>query len=144
ERQAAGSVVLGIDEKIQKAAVEARGGGRGASVALEPRSGAMLASVSVPSFDPNEVVDPQRQQAAMDKLNNAPEHPLLNRAAQGQYPPGSTFKVVTASAALESGVDPTKKLRDADPYRADRSPGGCFVRSAAPPDARCATAGRSR
>src|SRR5207253_3939247 len=54
ERQAAGSVVLGIDEKIQKAAVEALGGRRGAIVALDPRSGAMLASVSVPSFDPNE------------------------------------------------------------------------------------------
>ena len=130
ERQAAGSVVLGIDEKIQKAAVEALGGRRGAIVALDPRSGAMLASVSVPSFDPNEVVDPRRQQAAMDKLNNAPEHPLLNRAAQGQYPPGSTFKVVTASAALESGFDPTKKLRVDDPYQADRSWGDYFVRSA--------------
>jgi len=130
ERQAAGSVVLGIDEKIQKAAVEALGGRRGAIVAVDPRSGAMLASVSVPSFDPNEVVDPQRQQAAMDKLNNAPEHPLLNRAAQGQYPPGSTFKVVTASAALESGFDPTKKLRVDDPYQADRSWGDYFVRSA--------------
>ena len=130
ERQAAGSVVLGIDEKIQKAAVEALGGRRGAIVALDPRSGAMLASVSVPSFDPNEVVDPQRQQAAMDKLNKAPEHPLLNRAAQGQYPPGSTFKVVTASAALESGFDPTKKLRVDDPYQADRSWGDYFVRSA--------------
>ena len=130
ERQAAGSVVLGIDEKIQKAAVEALGGRRGAIVALDPRSGAMLASVSVPSFDPNEVVDPQRQQAAMDKLNNGPEHPLLNRAAQGQYPPGSTFKVVTASAALESGFDPTKKLRVDDPYQADRSWGDYFVRSA--------------
>ena len=130
ERQAAGSVVLGIDEKIQKAAVEALGGRRGAIVALDPRSGAMLASVSVPSFDPNEVVDLQRQQAAMDKLNNAPEHPLLNRAAQGQYPPGSTFKVVTASAALESGFDPTKKLRVDDPYQADRSWGDYFVRSA--------------
>jgi len=130
ERQAAGSVVLGIDEKIQKAAVEALGGRRGAIVAVDPRSGAMLASVSVPSFDPNEVVDLQRQQAAMDKLNNAPEHPLLNRAAQGQYPPGSTFKVVTASAALESGFDPTKKLRVDDPYQADRSWGDYFVRSA--------------
>ena len=130
ERQAAGSVVLGIDEKIQKAAVEALGGRRGAIVAVDPRSGAMLASVSVPSFDPNEVVDPQRQQAAMDKLNNGPEHPLLNRAAQGQYPPGSTFKVVTASAALESGFDPTKKLRVDDPYQADRSWGDYFVRSA--------------
>ena len=130
ERQAVGSVVLGIDGKIQKAAVDALGGRRGAIVALDPRTGAILASVSVPSYDPNAVVDPQRQQTAMDQLNKAPEHPLLNRAAQGLYPPGSTFKVVTASAALESGFDPTKKLRIDDPYQPDRSWGDYFVRSA--------------
>ncbi len=130
ERQAVGSVVLGIDEKIQKAAVDALGGRRGAIVALDPRTGAILASVSVPSYDPNQIVDPRRQQTAMDQLNKAPEHPLLNRAAQGLYPPGSTFKVVTASAALESGFDPAKKLRVDDPYQPDRSWGDYFVRSA--------------
>ncbi len=130
ERQAVGSVVLGIDEKIQKAAADALGGRRGAIVALDPRTGAILASVSVPSYDPNQVVDPQRQQLAMDQLNKAPDHPLLNRAAQGLYPPGSTFKVVTASAALESGFDPTNKLRVDDPYQPDRSWGDYFVRSA--------------
>src|SRR5205085_1323211 len=111
EHQAVGSVVLGIDEKIQKAAADALGGRRGAIVALDPRTGAILASVSVPTYDANRVVDPQRQQAAMAELNQAPEHPLINRPAQGLYPPGSTFKVVTASAALEAGFDPTKKLR---------------------------------
>ena len=130
ERQAVGSIVLGIDEKIQKAAADALGGRRGAIVALDPRTGAILASVSVPSYDPNQVVDPKRQQSAMDQLNKAPDHPLLNRTAQGLYPPGSTFKVVAAAAALESGFDPTRKLRVDDPYQPDRSWGDYFVRSA--------------
>src|SRR5207237_5650991 len=78
EHQAVGSVVLGIDEKIQKAAADALGGRRGAIVALDPRTGAILASVSVPTYDANRVVDPQRQQAAMAELNQAPEHPLIN------------------------------------------------------------------
>jgi peptidoglycan glycosyltransferase len=130
ERQAVGSVVLAIDEKIQKAATDALGGRRGAIVALDPRTGAILASVSFPSYDPNQIVDPQRQQAAMDQLNKAVDRPLLNRTAQGLYPPGSTFKVVTAAAALESGFDPTRKLRVDDPYQPDRSWGDYFVRSA--------------
>jgi peptidoglycan glycosyltransferase len=131
ERQAVGSVVLGIDEKIQKAAADALGGRRGAIVALDPRTGAILASVSVPAYEPNQIVDPQRQQTAMDQVNKAPDHPLLNRPAQGLYPPGSTFKVVTGAAALEAGFDPTKKLRVDDPYQPDRSWGDYFVRSAA-------------
>ncbi|TME62205.1 MAG: cell division protein FtsI [Chloroflexi bacterium] len=130
ERAPAGAVVLTIDEKIQKAAADALGSRRGAIVALDPRTGAILASVSVPTYDPNQVADPARAQGAMDQLNKAQDHPLLNRATQGQYPPGSTFKVVTAAAALESGFDATKKLRVDDPYQPDKSWGDYFVRSA--------------
>ncbi|HEV8535052.1 MAG TPA: penicillin-binding protein 2 [Candidatus Limnocylindria bacterium] len=130
ERAPAGSVVLGIDQKIQKAAADALGGRRGAIVALDPRSGAILASVSVPTFDANAIADPSRAQAAMDEANRAKDRPLLNRAAQGLYPPGSIFKVVTGAAALESGFDATKKIRVDDPWQADRSWGDYFVRSA--------------
>jgi penicillin-binding protein A len=130
EHAQGGTVVLGIDENVQKAAVAALGGRRGAIVALDPRNGEILASVSVPSYDPNAIVDPARQQSAFAAVQQAPDHPLLNRPAQGLYPPGSTFKVVTASAALENGFDPNKKLRVDDPYQADKSWGDYYVRSA--------------
>jgi peptidoglycan glycosyltransferase len=86
--------------------------------------------VSVPSYDANQVVDRSKQDAAFDQLSHDPDRALLNRVAQGQYPPGSVFKVVTGAAALESGFDPTKKLRVDDPYQADKSWGDYFVRSA--------------
>src|SRR2546428_5011236 len=86
--------------------------------------------VGFPSFARKEAVDPRRKRAAMDKRNTAPDPPLVTRGARGLPPPGSTFKVVTASAALESGFDPTKKLRIDDPYQPDRSWGDYFVRSA--------------
>lgn len=131
DRTPAGQVVLGIDLKIQKAAADGLAGRKGAIVALDPRTGAILASVSVPSYDPNLVVDRSKQDAAFDQLTHDDGHPLLNRAAQGLYPPGSVFKVVTGAAALEAGFDPTKKLRVDDPYQADKSWGDYFVRSAA-------------
>jgi peptidoglycan glycosyltransferase len=129
EHAQAGSVMLGIDEKVQKAAAAALGNRKGAIVALDPRTGAILASVSVPSYDPNPLVDAQKQQQAMDALNKSQDQALLNRVTQGQYPPGSVFKVVTGAAALESGFDATKKLRVDDPYQADKSWGDYFVRS---------------
>jgi peptidoglycan glycosyltransferase len=130
DRSPAGQVVLGIDLKIQKAAADALAGRKGAIVALDPRTGAILASVSVPSYDANQIVDRSKQDAAFDALNHDAGRPLLNRVAQGLYPPGSVFKVVTGAAALESGFDATKKLRVDDPYQADKSWGDYFVRSA--------------
>ena len=129
DRSPAGQVVLGIDLKIQKAAADALGGRKGAIVALDPRTGVILASVSVPSYDANRVVDPSKQDAAFDQLNHDAGRPLLNRVTQGLYPPGSVFKVITGAAALESGFDATKKLRVDDPYQADKSWGDYFVRS---------------
>ena len=130
ERERAGQVVLAIDEKIQKAAAAALGGNRGAIIALDPRTGQILASVSVPTYDPGVVADSARAKSAFPQLQQAADHPLINRATQGLYPPGSTFKVVTASAALENGFDPNKKLRVDDPYQPDRSWGDYYVRSA--------------
>ncbi len=124
-----GSVVIGIDPKIQAAAVAALGGRRGAIVALDPKTGRILASVSIPSYDPNALVDPRQQDVAWDQLNQNKDRPLLNRVAQGLYAPGSTMKIITAAAALESGVNPDQRIRVDDPYQADRSWGDYYVRS---------------
>ncbi|MBI2324960.1 MAG: penicillin-binding protein 2 [Chloroflexi bacterium] len=124
-----GSVRLGIVPSVQRAAAAALGGRKGAVIVLDPRSGAILASVSEPNYDPNILVDPAQQDLAWQQVNGDRERPLLDRATQGLYPPGSTFKIVTAAAALESGWDPKAKVRVDDPYRADPSWGGYAVRS---------------
>ena len=129
EREEPGSVVLGIDPKVQKAAVDALAGRRGAVIALDPRSGAVLASVSLPNFDANPVVTPSTEDAAWGQVNGNAEKPLIDRARQGLYPPGSTFKLVTGAAALESGFNPDQKIRVDDPWQADKSWGDYFVRS---------------
>lgn len=129
ERVPPGSVVIGIDPKVQKAAVDALGGRRGAIVAIDPRNGAILASVSWPQYDASLISDPATEDAAWKQVNEDPDHPLINRAAQGLYPPGSTFKIITGAAALETGVDPNAKVRVDDPWQADKSWGTYFVRS---------------
>src|SRR5207245_219535 len=103
-REPPGSIVLGIDPKVQKAAVDALGGRRGAIVAIDPRNGAILASVSWPQYDPSLISDPVTEDAAWKQVTADPDKPLINRVTQGLYPPGSTFKIITGAAALESGV----------------------------------------
>jgi len=124
-----GSVVLGLDAKIQQAAVAALGNRRGAIVALDPRNGTILASVSFPQYDASLISDPATEDAAWKQVNENADKPLINRVTQGLYPPGSTFKLITGAAALESGVDPNAKVRVDDPWQADRSWGSYFVRS---------------
>jgi peptidoglycan glycosyltransferase len=124
-----GSVVLAIDPKVQQAAVAALGNRRGAIVALDPRNGAILASASWPQYDPSLISDPATEEAAWKQVNENADKPLINRVTQGLYPPGSTFKIITGAAALESGVDPNAKVRVDDPWQADRSWGSYFVRS---------------
>ncbi len=100
------SLELTINPRIQRAAEEALGDQRGAVVALDPRTGAVLAMVSHPNYDPNGLVshDPQVEKETWERLNEDPARPLVNRAIGGNlYPPGSVFKIVTAAAALESG-----------------------------------------
>ena len=100
------SVQLTIDPKVQKAAYAALGNYTGAVVAIAPKTGAILAMVSKPSFDPNVLSqhDVQAVDAAYAKLAKAQVSPLINQAIAGDLnPPGSTFKLVVASAALESG-----------------------------------------
>lgn len=89
---------LTIDPEVQAAAARALGARKGAVIAIDPRSGDVLAMVSVPTYDPGGLG------TVGDALFNDPDAPLLNRATQGLYPPGSTFKTVTAVAALGSGV----------------------------------------
>ncbi|HVF04405.1 MAG TPA: penicillin-binding protein 2 [Frankiaceae bacterium] len=107
-----GSVVLTIDPEVQRAAAAALGGRRGAVVALDPKTGAVLAMVTSPSYDPNDLSshDPEKIRAANKRLNADRNRPLLNRTAEEVYPPGSTFKVITAAAALEGGMKPSDQL----------------------------------
>jgi penicillin-binding protein A len=91
------NVTTTLDPAAQRTAVDALGGQKGSVVALDPRTGAVKVMVSIPQYDPNQVPD------QFSSLNHDEEAPLLNRATQGRYAPGSTFKVVTAAAALDSG-----------------------------------------
>ncbi len=102
EPQSGNNLVLTLDIKLQKIAEEAFQGYRGALVAIEPKTGEILALVSMPGFDPNLFVD-GIDPANWDLLNNSPDTPLNNRALRGQYPPGSTIKPFMALAGLESG-----------------------------------------
>ena len=100
--QPGNDVALTLDTGLQQVAETAFGDRRGALVALEPATGAVLALVSQPGFDPNlfvDGIDPQ----SWDALNNSPDHPLNDRAIAGLYPPGSTLKPYLALAALELG-----------------------------------------
>jgi len=100
--QPGNDVALTLDIRLQEVAEAAFGARRGALVALEPSTGAVLAFVSKPGFDPNlfvDGIDPQ----SWAELNNSPDRPLNNRAIAGLYPPGSTFKPYMALAALELG-----------------------------------------
>lgn len=107
-RQRAGATVqLTIDPAVQQAAYDALGDQKGAVVALDPKTGNVLAMVSKPSFDPNLLASHDRPAVsrAWAELNADESKPLVNRAIAGNlYPPGSVFKVVTSAAALESGT----------------------------------------
>ncbi|GHU31660.1 penicillin-binding protein [Betaproteobacteria bacterium] len=96
------SLELTIDIELQKVAEAAFGARRGALAALDPATGEVLALVSTPTFDPNLFVDGISSHE-WKKLNDSPDHPLLNRAIYSAYPPGSTFKPFMAMAALNSG-----------------------------------------
>jgi penicillin-binding protein 2 len=100
--QPGNNVALTLDLRLQQVAEQALGERRGAVVALEPSSGAVLAFVSKPGFDPNYFVDGIDPQYWAE-LNNSPDRPLYNRAIAGTYPPGSTFKPFMALAALDLG-----------------------------------------
>ena len=96
------NLTLTVDAKLQQVAEKAFGNHRGALVAIEPSTGGILALVSVPNYDPNLFVDGITSQDWED-LNTSADKPMVNRALNGAYPPGSTFKPYMALAALAYG-----------------------------------------
>ena len=104
------TLVLTIDPKLQELAAKALGNQRGAVAAINPENGEILALHANPTFDPNPHAshDLAAVRKTWDRLNSNPAKPLLFRATQERYPPGSTFKVVVTAAALEEGIARTK------------------------------------
>ncbi|WP_030339157.1 penicillin-binding protein [Streptomyces sp. NRRL S-1022] len=115
-----GDVVTTLSRRAQEAAYRGLAGRKGAVAAVEPSTGRVLALVTSPSYDPSELSgNNEAVSAAWARLNHDPEKPMLNRAVRQTYPPGSTFKVVTAAAALDAGVvtDLDASTDSPDPYR---------------------------
>src|SRR5215204_1982705 len=111
--QPGNNVVLTLDPELQELAYQelsASSTGRGAAVALNPKTGEILAMATSPSFDPNDVDE------NYPDLASSPNAPLVDRATQSLYPPGSVFKVITTAAALEQGVSPQQTFFDSGAY----------------------------
>ncbi|GAV42015.1 peptidoglycan D,D-transpeptidase FtsI family protein [Streptomyces acidiscabies] len=104
QRAAPGNVITTIDPAVQKAAYDALGDNKGAAVAVDPKTGRILAVVSTPSYDPSTLTDANTAGSAWKSLNADADKPLVNRALRQPLPPGSTFKLVVAAAALEDGL----------------------------------------
>ncbi len=100
KRQQGNDLHTALDPQSQQIALDQLAGRAGAVVALDPRNGRIKVMASVPSYDPNVL----RSARGAAVLNSAPGAPLLNRTTAGLYPPGSIFKVVTAAAAIDSGL----------------------------------------
>ena len=107
EKYPGDNVYTTLNTQLQEIAYKSLGVYRGAVVVSDPKTGAILAMVSKPDFDPNEI-DQEWEALVNDKDNSE----LLNRATQGLYPPGSTFKMVTALTALEKGLNPLLRIKD--------------------------------
>ena len=99
------SIETSISTKLQQVAYDALGGQSGSVVAIEPKTGRILAMVSTPSYDPNLLAthDGEALQTNYANLTQDPANPMLNNAVSELFPPGSTFKTVVAAAALETG-----------------------------------------
>lgn len=111
--QPGNNVELTLDPKLQRLSynlIKNSSSGQGSVVALDPRTGEIKAMVSYPSYDPNNI------DKRFPQIEKDPNHPLLDRAAQGLYVPGSIMKTITAAAALEKGVKPTDVFNDPGSY----------------------------
>ncbi|MFD4771300.1 penicillin-binding transpeptidase domain-containing protein [Streptomyces niveus] len=117
KQAAPGSVVTTIDPAVQKAAFDALGDKKGAAVAIDPVTGRILGMVSTPSYDPSRISGTDDGDA-WQRLNDDPDKPMVNRALRQPLPPGSTFKLVVAAAALEDGLygSVDTRTQSQDPY----------------------------
>ncbi|MER7171586.1 peptidoglycan D,D-transpeptidase FtsI family protein [Streptomyces mesophilus] len=119
KKKEGGNVVTTLNGAAQKAAFEGLGNKKGAVAAIDPSTGAILALASTPSYDPSVFAGNSKDdEKAWTSLESDRNKPLLNRALRETYPPGSTFKVVTAAAALEHGLytDPDEKTESPLPW----------------------------
>jgi cell division protein FtsI/penicillin-binding protein 2 len=118
QRAEPGDVITTIDPAVQKAAYDALGDTKGAAVAIDPKTGKILAVVSTPSYDPSSLTDANTAGSAWKQLTEDSDKPLTNRALRQPLPPGSTFKLVVAAAALEDGLYSSvdEKTVSPDPY----------------------------
>jgi len=116
------SLILSIDVKLQKTAIDALADHSGSVVAIDPRNGEILAMASMPSYDANLFVGGISNKA-YQSLRNNPERPLYDRALRGQYPPGSTIKPVIALAGLEfNKTTPWRTIRDPGFFKLPKKP----------------------
>ncbi|MEW1779380.1 penicillin-binding transpeptidase domain-containing protein [Streptomyces sp. NPDC086777] len=115
ERAEPGDVITTIDPAVQKAAYHALGNKKGAAVAIDPKTGRILAVVSTPSYDPTSLTDANSAGTAWKRLTADSDKPLTNRALRQPLPPGSTFKLVVAAAALEDGLYANVDVRTDSP-----------------------------
>jgi peptidoglycan glycosyltransferase len=120
-----GNVILSIRKQVQETAYKelinnSTGTKKGAVVAIDPATGAILAMVSTPSYDPNPLASHDSGAAldAFNKLDANPDKPLLNRAVSDTFPPGSTFKTIVAAAALDAGLSPDTTIVGGSSYTA--------------------------
>jgi peptidoglycan glycosyltransferase len=135
---AGANVQLTLDSNLQQAAQAALGERPGAVVLLDTQTGAILAMASYPRFDPNQLVLPTQAsqsdvdalQATWSALTSRGDSPLLNRATQGRYPPGSVIKTLTAAAALDAGILSGPEARVTCPNRLTTESGAPPVRNA--------------
>ncbi|MEU6072473.1 penicillin-binding transpeptidase domain-containing protein [Micromonospora sp. NPDC047074] len=132
-----GNVLLTVSKRAQDVAYEQlrnnrNDASRGAAIAIDPRTGAVQALVSMPSFDPNPLVSHSTSEAtaAYNKLEQDPAGPLKNRALGEVLPPGSTFKIVMAAAALENGIGQQTRIPAGSSWTPPTS--GTPIRNAAP------------
>ncbi|MEU8915076.1 penicillin-binding transpeptidase domain-containing protein [Streptomyces nigrescens] len=119
KRAKGGDVATTIDSEVQKAGYRALDGKKGAAVAMDPATGRILGMVSTPSYDPGTFAGSAgTDQKAWRKMSGDADHPEVNRALRQPLPPGSTFKLVVAAAALENGLYPSvdEPTDSPDPY----------------------------